>query len=132
MKIEDFDSSVCLHESLIKKIETIGSSLVLRSEWQLHKHNDTNTNNGHDIIIKIKDFTNTKAYEHVTIYSFTNNKRKEIDFACFCKNVEKYGLIIYLTFYSSFAKGFLIKGNIKNSEIEMLITEIVDFEITDK
>lgn len=66
------------------------------------------------IRISVDGLIDKESYEHASVYAFENNIRKDISFNHFCNCVKQSGFRIYLTFYSSFAKGLLINGFLEN------------------
>ena len=69
-----------------------------------------------------------ESYEHISVYLFKKNVRKDITFNKFCEIVKNDDFKIYLDFYSSFAQGLLLKGYCGKYEIELLITEVNDIQ----
>lgn len=77
------------------------------------------------LIINISGLRHGEEYQHISIKKIKKNRIKEIDFLNFIDLVKKNGLRIYLDFYSNFAKAIFLKCNIKDYEIEIIITEIL-------
>lgn len=132
MNIEKINEKYCLHDCVINKIEIKDSFLVLGADKGIYEF-DINIGKykimeNCNIIIKIDDLNEKNSYEHISLYLFKKNLRKEISFNKFCELVKNDNFKIYLDFYSSFAQGLLLKGFCNKYEIELLITEVKDIK----
>ena len=133
MSLKDINTKYCLHDCIIDKVEVESSKLIFYIskgiyEKELNTGEYKETGKCH-ILIEMDDFDEAQAYEHISINVFRRNVRKNISFEKFCELVLKRKFIIYLDFYSNFAKGLLIKGHSKKQEVELLITEIRDIQL---
>lgn len=81
------------------------------------------------LIFNIEKLLVGKEYQHITIYSLKNNKRKELSFSKLIVLIEKYKFKIYLDYYSPFARSVLMKGKVGKLEIEISITEVENISI---
>lgn len=132
MNIEKINEKYCLHDCVINKIEIKDSALILSSDKGIYEF-DVNIGTHKimencDILIKIDNLNEKESYEHISIYLFKKNIRKDISFNKFCEMIKKDNFKIYLDFYSSFAQGLLLKGYCNKYEIELLITEVNDIQ----
>lgn len=132
MNIEKINEKYCLHDCVINKIGIKDSALILYADKGIYEF-DVNIGTHKirencDIIIKIDNLNEKESYEHISIYLFKKNVRKDISFKKFCEMIKKDNFKIYLDFYSSFAQGLLLKGYCNKYEIELLITEINDIQ----
>lgn len=66
---------------------------------------------------------------HVNIIKFKKDKRSDVSFNEFKSMLNCSKFRIYLDFYSDFAKAIYLKGNINNTEVEIIVTEIKDLSI---
>lgn len=133
MDIKNISDKYCLHDCIIDKIEIKKSSLILYSHEGVYKLNDKTKEyekiKNCKIIIEIKDLVEEECHEHISIDIFKKNLKRNISFNKFCDLVAKNKYKIYLDFYSPFARGLLFKGCSKKCEVELLITEVIDFQI---
>lgn len=132
MNIEKINEKYCLHDCVINKIEIKDSILVLCADKGIYEF-DTNIGKykimeNCNIIIKIDNLNEKDSYEHISLYLFKKNVRKEISFNKFCELVKNDNFKIYLDFYSRLAQGLLLKGYCNKYEIELLITEVKDIQ----
>lgn len=132
MNIEKINEKYCLHDCVINKIEIKDSVLLLCADKGIYEF-DINIGTykimeNCNIIIKINNLNEKESYEHISLYIFKKNVRKEISFNKFCELVKNDNFKIYLDFYSSFAQGLLLKGYCNKYEIELLITEVKDIQ----
>lgn len=132
MNIEKINEKYCLHDCVINKIEIKDSVLFLCADKGIYEF-DINIGTykimeNCNIIIKINNLNEKESYEHISLYIFKKNVRKEISFNKFCELVKNDNFKIYLDFYSSFAQGLLLKGYCNKYEIELLITEVKDIQ----
>lgn len=130
MSLEKMYKEYCLHDCAIDKINIEENGLILYSKGGIYRCKNDNKDykriENCKIHIKIDYFSKEVSYEHISIYAFKKNNRKEISVKKLCKMVDSYGLNIYLVFYSLFANSLLIKGYCNKYEIELLISEIND------
>lgn len=132
MNIEKINEKYCLHDCVINKIEIKDSTLILCAEKGIYEF-DVNIGTykirgNCNILIKIDNLNEKESYEHISLYLFRKNVRKDITFNKFCEIVKNDDFKIYLDFYSSFAQGLLLKGYCGKYEIELLITEVNDIQ----
>lgn len=132
MNIEKIKEKYCLHDCVINKIEIKDSTLILCAEKGIYEF-DVNIGTykirgNCNILIKIDNLNEKESYEHISVYLFRKNVRKDITFNKFCEIVKNDDFKIYLDFYSSFAQGLLLKGYCGKYEIELLITEVNDIQ----
>lgn len=132
MNIEKINEKYCLHDCVINKIEIKDSTLILCAEKGIYEF-DVNIGTYKirgkcNILIKIDNLNEKESYEHISVYLFRKNVRKDITFNKFCEIVKNDDFKIYLDFYSSFAQGLLLKGYCGKYEIELLITEVNDIQ----
>ncbi len=132
MNIEKINEKYCLHDCVINKIGIKDSTLILCAEKGIYEF-DVNIgtykiSGNCNILIKIDNLNEKESYEHISVYLFKKNVRKDITFNKFCEIVKNDDFKIYLDFYSSFAQGLLLKGYCGKYEIELLITEVNDIQ----
>ena len=132
MNIEKINEKYCLHDCVIYKIGIKDSTLILCAEKGIYEF-DVNIGTykirgNCNILIKIDNLNEKESYEHISVYLFKKNVRKDITFNKFCEIVKNDDFKIYLDFYSSFAQGLLLKGYCGKYEIELLITEVNDIQ----
>lgn len=132
MNIEKINEKYCLHDCVINKIGIKDSTLILCAEKGIYEF-DVNIGTykirgNCNILIKIDNLNEKEFYEHISVYLFKKNVRKDITFNKFCEIVKNDDFKIYLDFYSSFAQGLLLKGYCGKYEIELLITEVNDIQ----
>lgn len=132
MNIEKINEKYCLHDCVINKIGIKDSTLILCAEKGIYEF-DVNIGTykirgNCNILIKIYNLNEKESYEHISVYLFKKNVRKDITFNKFCEIVKNDDFKIYLDFYSSFAQGLLLKGYCGKYEIELLITEVNDIQ----
>lgn len=132
MNIEKINEKYCLHDCVINKIGIKDSTLILCAEKGIYEF-DVNISTykirgNCNIHIKIDNLNEKESYEHIFVYLFRKNVRKDITFNKFCEIVKNDDFKIYLDFYSSFAQGLLLKGYCGKYEIELLITEVNDIQ----
>ena len=132
MNIEKINEKYCLHDCVINKIEIKDSTLILCAEKGIYEF-DVNIGTykirgNCNILIKIDNLNEKESYEHISVYLFRKNVRKDITFNKFCEIVKNDDFKIYLDLYSSFAQGLLLKGYCGKYEIELLITEVNDIQ----
>ncbi len=132
MNIEKMNEKYCLHDCVINKIEIKDSTLILYANKGIYEF-DVNIGTHKirekcNIHIKIDGLNEKESYEHIFVYLFKKNGRKDISFNQFCKMIINNNFKIYLDFYSSFAQSLLLKGFCDKYEIELLITEVNDIK----
>lgn len=132
MNIEKMNKKYCLHDCIINKIEIKNSTLILYVDKGIYEF-DVNIGTykireNCKIFIKTDGLNENESYEHISVYLFKKNVRKDISFNKFSEMIKNNNFKIYLDFYSNFAEGLLLKGFCDKYEIELLITEINDIK----
>lgn len=132
MNIEKANEKYCLHDCVINRIEIKDSTLILYADKGIYEF-DVNIGTykireNCNIVIKIDGLNEKESYEHISVYLFKKNVRKDISFNKFCEMIKNNNFKIYLDFYSNFAHGLLLKGFCGKYEIELLITEVNDIK----
>lgn len=132
MNIEKMNEKYCLHDCVINKIEIKDSTLILYADKGIYefdvKIGTPKIRENCNILIKIDGLNEKESYEHISVYLFKKNVRKDISFNKFCEMIKNNNFKIYLDFYSSFAQGLLLKGFCDKYEIELLISEVNDIK----
>ena len=119
-----------LHDSSIYNIDIKSSSLkfFIQDGIYLYNGNEIELFKDRKLVIDINNF-DCNIYNHITIYKFIRNIRKEISLNKFVKMLTKNRLRIYLDFYSEFADALLMKGFRGKYEVEIIITDINEISV---
>ena len=93
MNIEKINEKYCLHDCVINKIGIKDSALILYADKGIYEF-DVNIGTHKirencDILIKIDNLNENESYEHISIYLFKKNDRKDISFKKFCEMIKK-------------------------------------------
>lgn len=132
MNIEKINERYCLHDCTINEIRIKDSNIILCTDKGVYEFDNNigiyKISKNCNIHILIDKLNEEELYEHISIYLFKKNIRKDISFNNFCKLVKKNQFKIYLDFYSTFAHGLLLKGYCNKYEIDLLITEVNDIK----
>lgn len=111
-----------LHECYIDSIYVEKSELILLFSNGIYQ-------NGHklsdrtELRLKISEIQDNE-YAYVSICKFIKNKRIYVNYNEFAEMIKKDRFYIEIELYSDLAKGLLLKGYSKKTEMEVFITDI--------
>ena len=120
-----------LHDCCFDSIEITSFGLILNFENGIYiadNNDDYKLSKECKLELYIDDLKGNEDC-HISIIKFKKTRRIDVSFNEFLNLLRKGKFRVYLDFYSNFAKAIYIKGNIDNTEIEMIVTEIEDLLI---
>lgn len=135
MRLSFFSEKFILHDCIVDFIEYKGSNIIFDFKRGVYSrcsnlNNDSlNLTKSCKVIAHIENLEANKASEHISAFIFKKNKRIELEPNKIVNLVNDKTFRIYLDYYSNFANSLLLKGNIGNSELEIMLTEVKDIDI---
>ena len=119
-----------LHDTVINRITRTDDGIILEFDNGVYLLDDT----GKETVLskkcylelKINCFNRQNMYEHICINLIKKRKLKEIEYSEFECMLTKSNVDVYLDYYCPFADSLLIKGKMKQGEIEFVVTEIAE------
>ena len=119
-----------LHDTVINRITRTDDGIILEFDNGVYLLDDTEKETVLSkkcyLELKINFFDRQKMYEHICINLIHKRKIKTIEYSEFECMLEKSDIDVSLDYYCPFADSFLIKGNMKQGEIEFVVTEIAE------
>ena len=117
-----------LHDTEINRIKIAEEGIVLEFDNGVYLLADsgaeTTLSKKCYLELKINSFDRQKMYEHINIQLIHKKKIKEIEYREFEEMLAQSSIDVYLDYYCPFADSLLIKGFMKQGEIEFAVTEI--------
>lgn len=123
--IFNISQNFTLHECKIREVEIQNQSLIISLRDKACLGQDVYFNS---VSVSIGDLSSDAEYEHINIVAIKKGRVKEISLKELCSLIQTNIFYVYLDFYSHFAKSLLIKGTVASMEIELIISEIEQFD----
>lgn len=119
-----------LHDTEISKVKVADFGIVLEFDSGVYlldeSGKETKLSKKCYLQLKINFFDRRKMYEHIFVKLIRKKKIEEIEYREFEAMLAKSSIDVYLDYYCPFADSLLIKGYMKQGEIEFVVTEIAE------
>lgn len=121
-------SKFTLHECIINELKTEESKIQLIFNNGIYLVNEGECTPTNECILELElpYFNIDEAFEHISIKLFHKKRVKEIGYSDLVRLLSKNDFKVYIDYYSELAQSVLLKGTIKNFEIEIIVTDIKD------
>ena len=123
-----------LHDTEINRIKCTNNGIILEFDNGVYLLDDTGKETRLSkkccLELKINDFDRQNVFQHIIIKLIRKKWIKEIEYAEFEKMLTNSTIAVDLDYYCPFADSLLIKGYMKQGEIEFVVTEIAELSFT--
>src|SRR5690554_3283848 len=123
-------SKYILHECIIDEITNEESNIKFIFNNGIYSINEEITTLTNKCIMEfiLPSFNIDEAYEYISVRLFYKKRVKEVEYMDLVKLLSKNKFKVYLDYYSEHAQSILLKGTLKNYEVELIITDIKDIK----
>ena len=121
-------SKYTLHECVIDELINEKSCIKLIFNNGIYSNNEEVITLTNKCIMEFElpSFNIDESYEFISIKLIHKKRVKEIEYTDLVKLLSKNIFKVYLDYYSELAQSTLLKGTLKNYEVELIITDIKD------
>ena len=130
--LRTFATEYVLHGTNLSEIFPTDEAIVVNFEQGIYYWNefkDIQQTGKCSVRFYIYEFDKTKAYQNCEIKIIKSNVIEYIDFYTLIQWVKKYGMKIYIDYYSFLSKSILLIGTSNEYSVELTITDIVNVVI---